>query len=98
MTRSSRPESIRIHLSIRPGSAAYEALIKCETLAARRAAAQDLMQLAASVLQKGLSALAASGVAPPALALTASPPASTAFTAEASSDVDAILRLDFNDL
>ena len=53
MTASSSPESIRVHLSIRHGTAAYVVLAGCETPSARRAAAQNLMQAAATVLLTG---------------------------------------------
>jgi hypothetical protein len=98
MRASSKPKSIRVHLSIRPDSSAYEVLIKCDTAAARRSSAQELMQLAASVLLRGMSALRISTVTEPEPGIHQPESARTAFTAEAPSDVDAILGLDFSDL
>ena len=103
MTGSSRPESIRVHLSIRHGTAAHVVLASCETPSARRAAAQNLMQSAAAVLLTGRADT------PIAMALampSSSKPAShtvvestkESYASEMPSAADAIFDIDFDAL
>ncbi len=102
MKASDRPKSIRVHLSIRPGTSAYEILANCETAAARRSSAQELMQLAASIFMRGLSTMPPSGRAPAADSLrpaddsAASP--MPAYAADTPSSADVIFSLDFSGL
>ena len=100
MTASSKPKSIRVHLSIPPGTPAYVILAGCATLAARRSAAVSLMQVMASIVMAGLtgaqsSTSVRSSVIPAGTSVDSS---RNKYSSGEMSPADAIFRIDFSDM